>query len=84
MLAYGTPVITPKEVARQEEEVKIYSVFMERAFRETHKRQKEGAQEDWWNRNLPEFQRDTSRALQRGIRAMNDAYEARNPGGSYF
>ena len=84
MLAYGTPVITPKEVARQEEEVKIYSVFMERAFRATYKRQKEGAQEDWWNRNLPEFQRNASRAIQEGRRAMNKTYEAGNTGGSYF
>ena len=84
MLAYGTPVITPKEVARQDDEINIYRRLMERAFRETYKRQKRSAQEDWWNRNLPEFQRNASRALQRGIEAMNEAYEAKNPGGSYF
>ena len=84
MLAYGTPVITPKEVARQDDEINIYRRFMENAFRATYQRHPWATRDDWREYNLPNFQRYTPRAIQRGRKAMNDAYEARNPGGSYF
>jgi len=84
MLAYGTPVITPKEKARQEEEVKIYLNFMEDAFNAMRRRHPWEIQEAWWAHHEPNLRFRERKAVERGIKAMSDAYDARNPRVSYF
>ena len=80
MHAYGWPIIPKEEENRQSDEIKCYNGFMWNALFGMRTCMPRARYEEWW----PELEEKIRKDIDRGRKDMMDAYQAGNPGGSYF
>ena len=84
MRAYGKPAIPEEEKNRQDDEIRCYKHHMQRAICGMEYCLPRPLRNKWYREDEPKLLEKMQKGIDKGRKAMTDAYEAGNPGGSYF